>query len=192
MWHRTTTLTDNHAVHSLEYADAASRTSDGTLVAVDVGRVAKQNDDDSFWILANHSPLTWSPMIPGIVPDAMLFFGAENVGTTTTSRFLAPGYSPDMATTTSLGMRLSRAGTLRNLAARHNGVGVGGAIVYTVWVNSIITTLAVSLNASSSDALNSVDSVAVLAGDLIEIRASKASSITTSPTDISVTLGFGS
>lgn len=49
-----------HIVHAFEYADASARTGASGLVSSDVGKVARQLDDDSFWILNDDSPVTWT------------------------------------------------------------------------------------------------------------------------------------
>lgn len=51
--------TDGHVAHSLSYADAAARAGATGLVVADVGRLARQADDGSFWVLTSHSPVTW-------------------------------------------------------------------------------------------------------------------------------------
>ena len=48
-----------HILQAFEYADASARTGATGLVATDVGKVARQLDDNSFWVLVNHSPVTW-------------------------------------------------------------------------------------------------------------------------------------
>jgi hypothetical protein len=54
--------TTNHRIHHFEYADEAARTGAVGLTADDVGRVARQLDTKTFWILQNHSPLKWAPI----------------------------------------------------------------------------------------------------------------------------------
>lgn len=58
-----------HVVHAYEFANATDRSaftneanSRPTPVAADIGRVARQTDNESFWILTNHSPVTWIQM----------------------------------------------------------------------------------------------------------------------------------
>jgi hypothetical protein len=62
--------TGTHVLQSLEFANATDRASfanessgnplnAGPPTAEDVGRMARQTDDDSFWILTSHSPVTW-------------------------------------------------------------------------------------------------------------------------------------
>jgi hypothetical protein len=55
--------TDGHVIHSLSYADAAARTGATGLTAADVGRVALQADNATFWVLTAHSPVTWLSVV---------------------------------------------------------------------------------------------------------------------------------
>lgn len=71
--HRTVAFGEVHVAHSLEYANAAARTGAVGLLATDIGRIARQLDNATFWVLQNHSPLTWSELTAsgtGFVPDS--------------------------------------------------------------------------------------------------------------------------
>ena len=57
--HRTLTGNELHGVMAFTYADAAARTGATGLVSTDIGKVAKQSDDGSFWLLTNYSPVAW-------------------------------------------------------------------------------------------------------------------------------------
>lgn len=57
--HKLLTYVDGHVAHAYEYVSAAARTGATGLVAGDVGKIARQTDDDSFWILTAYSPVTW-------------------------------------------------------------------------------------------------------------------------------------
>jgi hypothetical protein len=59
--HKEILIGENHIVHNYEYADAATRIAATGFSASDVDKLAKQLDDDTFWRLANHSPITWVP-----------------------------------------------------------------------------------------------------------------------------------
>ncbi len=52
---------DMHIIHAYTYADATARTSAGGFVAGDVGKVAKQTDNNSYWILQTTAPV-WSQL----------------------------------------------------------------------------------------------------------------------------------
>jgi len=49
-----------HIIHSYEYADASARSAATGFTSADVGKVAKQTSNNSFWLLTNHSPITWN------------------------------------------------------------------------------------------------------------------------------------
>lgn len=58
--HRNLTTSDGiHIVHAYEYADATARLAATGFTATDVGKVAYQVDDASFWILTGYGPITW-------------------------------------------------------------------------------------------------------------------------------------
>jgi hypothetical protein len=50
---------DIHTLVAFTYANAAARTGALGLVIGDIGKVARQADDGSFWILVSASPVTW-------------------------------------------------------------------------------------------------------------------------------------
>ena len=53
-------LTDSiHRIHAYEYADASTRLAAVGFVSTDVGKVAHQLDDNSYWILSTITPITW-------------------------------------------------------------------------------------------------------------------------------------
>lgn len=66
--HKAITLDDVHIVHSLEYADATAREA-AVLITTDVGRIARQLDNATFWVLTAF-PGTWSQITDtGAVPS---------------------------------------------------------------------------------------------------------------------------
>lgn len=65
--HRTLTTTDGiHILHAYSYADETARLAASGFVAEDVGKMAQQQADGTFWILSNHSPITWIPVAGGL------------------------------------------------------------------------------------------------------------------------------
>lgn len=50
-----------HIIHAFTFADEAARLAATGFVAEDVGKGALQTDNRSFFVLANHSPIVWSP-----------------------------------------------------------------------------------------------------------------------------------
>lgn len=53
-----------HVIHAYEYANAAARTGATGFVSDDLGKVAWQQDDDTFWVLTAVTP-TWSELTGG-------------------------------------------------------------------------------------------------------------------------------
>ncbi len=58
MLHKNIALADRHAPHSFEYANAAAREAATGFVTADIGKLAWQTDDDTFWVLKATTP-TW-------------------------------------------------------------------------------------------------------------------------------------
>lgn len=108
---------------------------------------------------------------------AVLFWGVDNVGAAASTRFLPPGRANGIATTTDVYQEaMPRAGTLRNLFARHNSAGgAGPAVTYTVRVNGVATAIAVALATGAvGQAGNLVNTVAVAQGDRVSVSAAHA------------------
>ncbi len=69
--HSTQTVTDGiHISHAYEYANAAARTGASGFVAGDVGKLAKQTDTLTWWVLVDTSP-TWKELTPGSVSETV-------------------------------------------------------------------------------------------------------------------------
>lgn len=183
--HKNITYVDGHIAHSLTFADAAARAA-YSATSADVGRIAQQLDTLAFYILTDDSPLTWSAMgSSAATVKAVLLWGNNGVSSTTTTRYLMPCYEDALATTGAIQFRVPYAGTLKNLRVRHNTTaGNGNAIVYTLRVNSVASALTCSVNSTSADGSDVTNSVAVAAGDLLDIAVTKAASVGTSPSDI--------
>jgi hypothetical protein len=116
---------------------------------------------------------------------AWLSWGNSSVSATTTTRFLSPWYTDALAPTSVIQYRAPSAGTLKNLRVRHNVIaGNGNAIVYTIRINGVASTLLVSMASTASDGSDLVNTIAVAAGDLIDLQITKAASVGTSPSDI--------
>lgn len=61
MLHKTSTL--NHKIENWTFADAAARAALSTSVPADIGKLAYQTDDGTYFRLLDNSPLTWSDPI---------------------------------------------------------------------------------------------------------------------------------
>lgn len=58
--HSRQTVADGiHIVQAFEYADQTARDGAAGLTTADVGKAARQTDDDTFWLLTDDSPVTW-------------------------------------------------------------------------------------------------------------------------------------
>ena len=51
-----------HTPVAFTYSTSALRLAASSLTSEDVGKMAWQTDEDSFWLLKNHSPVTWIPV----------------------------------------------------------------------------------------------------------------------------------
>lgn len=145
----------------------------------------------------NHLTLSWEKIAdpdvgggPG-VGSALLLWGNDSVGSTTTTRYLSPEGDDGTAQTSPIQYRAVRAGTLQKMRVRHNvPAGNGAAIVYTVRKNGVATTLTVSLASTASDGSDLVNTVAVAAGDLLDVIVTKAATVAVSPSDVVAVLEF--
>lgn len=118
-------------------------------------------------------------------------FGAGTLTNTTQTRFLFPGFADSTAQTDTIQIYAPRAGTLQALRIRHNRLGGSpNPVVYTVRVNGVPSTLTASVASNAASGSDLVNSVVVAAGDLIDIQASKASTISGSLRDIVATVDF--
>ena len=118
-------------------------------------------------------------------------FGSGNVSATTTTRYLSPGFDPGTSPTSPPAFRVPRAGTLRNLYLRQNTTaGNGNNIVYTLRVNGVATALAVTIASTTQQAANTTNTVAVVAGDRIDVEITKAASVGTGPSDVTAVMEF--
>jgi hypothetical protein len=120
-----------------------------------------------------------------------LIWGNDGIGTSTTARFLVPGYSETQAPVVTPAFRAPTAGTVRNLRVRQNTVGVGAAnLTYTLRKNGTGTALTCTFSNTAADGSDLVNSFTVAAGDLLDITVTKSASITTSPIDVLATVEF--
>jgi hypothetical protein len=54
-----------HVVQAWTYADSTARLAATGFVAADVGKVAEQQSDKTWWLLTNHSPIAWKSITNG-------------------------------------------------------------------------------------------------------------------------------
>ena len=61
--HSQQTITDGiHIPYAFQYADTNSRLNATGLLATDIGKLARQLNDDSLWLLSNNNPVIWTPV----------------------------------------------------------------------------------------------------------------------------------
>lgn len=127
------------------------------------------DEDDEIWQTTGGT---------GAIAEPPLLWGASDVASSVTTRYLYPSYVDDMARTDRLEWRVPRNGTVRKLRVRHNTVGAAATVItYTIEVNTVPTSLSAGLAASGSDASDLSNSVIVSAGDLVSLAATKAGSL---------------
>lgn len=153
----------------------------GTLHALAVAAGA-----DGFMSGADKTKLDGMSSAPG---RAMLTWGNTDIGITTTTRYMTPGYLGAMATSTAIQLRAAYAGTLKNLRVHSNAVGSGASnLTFTVRKNSTTQSLACTFSNTTADGSDTSNTVAVAAGDLLDIAITKSVAIASSPTDVLVTV----
>lgn len=59
MLHKKAILGEIHKVHNWEYSNSTTRLATTGFVAEDIGKIAWQKDNDSFWFLKSNSPVVW-------------------------------------------------------------------------------------------------------------------------------------
>jgi len=85
-FHDEITVGDVHVIQQYAYADATARTTASGFVVADEGKVARQLDNDSFWVLIDPTP-TWAPLTASAlapattVTDETLLNTSPSVGT---------------------------------------------------------------------------------------------------------------
>ena len=82
-------LTHIHRVYNWTYADQAAREAAAGLVPGDVGKVARQLDDDSLWMLTDDDPVTWIGL--GVGGGGGSSLSNSNITPTTTNTTAAVG-----------------------------------------------------------------------------------------------------
>lgn len=65
MQHKKVTPSQNHIAHAFEYSNATTRQAATGLTSDDIGKLALQLDDYTFWCLSSVSPLIWIALAAG-------------------------------------------------------------------------------------------------------------------------------
>lgn len=164
----------------------------GTIITVAEGTLG----EDTAWILSTNDPIT-----VGVTPQDWIFFaggagtgtvflwGDNRVASSTTTRFLTPGYDDGLAEVVATQITLPRSGILRGLRVRHNIPSGNGALVaYTLRVNGFVTGLSVVLASTAVTGSDLTTMIPALSGDLVDVMVTKAASIASSPVNVVATL----
>jgi len=118
-------------------------------------------------------------------------FGDGNIASSTTTRYLTPGYDAGQALTTEIGIPFLRAGVIRGIVVYHEmGAGNGNDIEYTVRINKSTKVLAVAIASTSTTPVIDLGEVDVVAGDVASVMVTKALTIGASPQNIIGALAF--
>ena len=73
--HKNLTGSDLHAINTWVYLDSTARGIATGFSLDDKGKIAWQMDNNTFWVLINHNPITWqalgavNPLMESIIPD---------------------------------------------------------------------------------------------------------------------------
>lgn len=154
-----------------DHVHAHGAQSDPTMHAVATGAA------NGFMSAADKAKLDTYPAQP---PASLLIYGFENIAAAADTRFLGTGSNDGTAPTTSdYAFRMPRSGTLRNFRVRHNSaIGNGNSVVYDIRIDTAPQGLGLTLASGAiGDASDLATTIAVSAGELIEVTAVKALSL---------------
>lgn len=131
------------------------------------------DSDDELWRLTGTSAANAS---------SELLWGAGNLTSTTTTRYLYPCYSDGVAQVDIISIRAPRNGTLKNMRVRINQVaGDTDNLTFTLIQNGSPTSLSVTMAANTTDGSDLSNAVIVSANDLLALRVTKAGAIAGNP-----------
>jgi hypothetical protein len=121
----------------------------------------------------------------------VLEWGAGSLGSSSTTRYLYPGYSDQIAEVRETRIRLPRAGSLQRLRVVHNiPAGNGNVISYIVRIGGADTPLRVDLTSTTLTGEDITNVVPVADGAYISVKANKTTGIGASPRNVTITVEF--
>ncbi len=120
----------------------------------------------------------------------ILFWGVNNIGAASDTRFIPPGNSGIAPLLDIFQLPIPQAGTVKNLFVRHNSnKGNGNSAVYTILKNGVATAITAALATGavgqSSDLVNTV---AIAQGDRLSLQVSKAAVVADGAVDLTASL----
>ena len=106
--------------------------------------------------------------------SGVLHWGDNSVASSTATRYLDPGFEARTAPLSPIQVRAPRTGTIQNMYVVHNSPGgTGATITYTLRVAGVASALSVGLASTATSGADTVSTVAVTAGDLLDIEVTK-------------------
>jgi hypothetical protein len=137
----------------------------------------------------NSANTTWETQATTPSNNPTIQFGVGSLATSTTTRFLVPGFLDGNAPTTRVSVPMTRPGTVRNLYVRHNTPGTGSqTITYSVRKNNAATTVTCSMASTGTQASDTTNSFSVSSGDVLDIQVTRSATLTSSPVNVIATL----
>lgn len=177
-----------HIVHAFEPADATARLA-LPVTAADIGKIARQLDTGDFYILRSVSPAVWEKL-GGLGSPSIMLWGDDGILTSTTTRYLTPGYDDGTAETTPAELPMPP-GTYRAMRVRQNTAGVGAAtITYRLEIDGVGSALLVAMANTAQNGSDLVNAVVVAVAHLARVAVTKSAAITTSPDNITCSVEF--
>jgi hypothetical protein len=67
-YHKSLVGDNLHVIHRWSFTDEANRLNVSGVVPEDIGKVGRQEDDNSFWVLTSDSPVVWAPLTAVSMP----------------------------------------------------------------------------------------------------------------------------
>lgn len=129
------------------------------------------------------------PGPPGPAGPGFFTFGANAISSTTSNRFLFPGYVDNLAPLITIQYRVPVDCTIDKMYVYQNQPGGNGlASIYNLRVNGLPTLLNVSIASTALTASDLVNSAVVLEGDLLDVIITKAASIGATPNNVVVSM----
>lgn len=119
--------------------------------------------------------------------SAILVWGNNGFGTGINTKYADPFWDRSVAGTSPIGFRLPRSGTLKNFTFSADSAGVGD-FTASVRVNDVPTLLSLPISATTTQSVNSVNSLAVNQGDKLDLEIIR--NIAGSPTNPIFTIEF--
>lgn len=85
MLHKNISLSEIHKIHNWEVSDATARNA-LSVTSGDIGKIAWQTDNDTYWALKNNSPVTWNTLGKDGSPVSNLDFNTATTATDSVAR----------------------------------------------------------------------------------------------------------